>query len=633
MKRKIWASAIALILTLVISCVALVACNGDQNSPNKTDKPDKPFDNPGDNLGGGGIGTLPDEVPAISDDVFDFSNENDLKDEGNFASAQSYTGSSTTLTIDTLGDYVLSGTYSDGVVINVADKGTVHIFLNNATITNDDGIALSNENKNASIVLTAMDGTQNSVSNASGHAVRIKGKLNINGSGKLSVTSTGKNGINVSKALKIADTTLEISSANHAISAQSVEAQNATITVTSAAKDGINAQCDDDTTTFPEDYSEGYVALKNSNYTCSVKGDGIQADTLVCIDGGNINITTEGNFISYANASQYGLDNDEFRYIKNGSAYKKIASDENHYSYSSRFALEQSAKGIKVGEIEYDDANGNEIKVTDGDYLISISGACTVTINSSDDAIHTNSGDVAILSGTITINTYDDGITSDNLTQISGGTINIQTSYEGIEGAYVSISGGNIDLNSSDDGINAASDDTSIKEYISISGGTIVVTADGDGLDSNGSILITGGTVIVHGPTSGRDAALDADSGIIIQGGTVYAASTLGMVETPSTNSTQYVLSFAQSTSISAGSTITIKDSNGNELLSVTTKKACQSIIVSLPNFEKNTSYGIYGNGTQLESFTISSIITKVGSSTSMGGGGFPGGGRPGGRP
>lgn len=629
MKRKIWASAIALILTLVISCLALVACNGDQSSP------DKPFYNPGDDLGGGGIGTLPDEVPAISDGVFDFSKEEDLKNDGDSTDAQSYTGSSTTLTIDTLGDYVLSGTYSDGVVINVADKGTVHIFLNNATIINDDGIALSNENKNASIVLTVMDGTQNSISNASGHAVRIKGKLNINGSGKLSVASTGKNGINVSKSLKIADVNLEVSSANHAISAQSVEAQNATITVTNAAKDGINAQCDDDTTTFPEDYSEGYVALKNTTYTCTVKGDGIQADTLVCIDGGNINITTEGNFISYANASQYGLVNDDFRYVKNGSTYKKIASDENHYSYSSRFALEQSAKGIKVGEIEYEDANGNEIKVTDGDYLISISGACTVTINSSDDAIHTNSGDVAILSGTITINTLDDGITSDNLTQISGGTINIQTSYEGIEGAYVSISGGNIDLKSSDDGINAASDDTSIKEYISISGGTIIVNADGDGLDSNGSILITGGTVIVHGPTSGRDAALDADSGIIIQGGTVFASSTLGMVETPSTNSTQYVLSFAQNTSISAGSTITITDSNGDELLSVTTKKTCQSIIVSLPDFENGKSYSIYGNGTKLESFTISSIITKVGSSTSMGGpsgGGFPGGGGPGGR-
>lgn len=213
-----------------------------------------------------------------------------------------------------------------------------------------------------------------------------------------------------------------------------------------------------------------------------------------------------------------------------------------------------------------------------------------------------------------------------------------QSFYEGIEGAYVKITGGNIDITSSDDGINAASDDTSISEYIVINGGYIVVNASGDGLDSNGSILITDGTVIVYGPTNGGDAGMDADSGIIIQGGYVFDSSFLGMVETPSQNSTQYVLSYVQSSTIASGTVLTIKNSEGNEICSVEIKKDCQSIIISVPEFESGATYTINSGSTQLASFTISGTITSVGSSVSSGGPGGPGfggqggqGGRPGG--
>lgn len=608
---------------LMIACVALVACN-------TTGQEDNPFKNPGDNLGGGGTGTLPDEVAPIEDDTFSFSDFGSLKDDVTSSSATTYTGSNTLLEISTAGDYVLSGTYANGVSIT-ASKSEVHIFLDNATINNQEGIALST-GKNAIVTITALKNTTNTISGA-GNAIHVKGTLDINGSGTINVASTGKNGIKVSKALSIVDTNVTIDSANHGISAQSVEAQDATITVTAAVKDGINAECDDDTTSFPEDYSEGFVALKNTAYTCNVQGDGIQADTLVYINGGNINITTQGEFIAYssANLTEYDLVSDDFRYLKSGSTYKKIASDD-HSSLSSRYALKQSCKGIKVGEIDYTDENENEITITDGDYLISINGNCVININSTDDAIHTNSGDVAIFNGNITINTLDDGITSDNHTQIKGGNIDIQSSYEGIEGAYVTITNGTINIVASDDGINAASDDRTIKEYISISGGNITVNASGDGIDSNGSILISGGTVIVHGPTTGRDAGLDADSGIIIQGGTVFASSTLGMVETPSQNSTQCVLSYAHSSKIESGSTIQIKDENDNVLFSVTTQEVCQSTIISLASFEKGKTYYIYGNGTKLTSFTISSTITSVGTSTSMGkpggGPGGPGGGK-----
>ena len=144
----------------------------------------------------------------------------------------------------------------------------------------------------------------------------------------------------------------------------------------------------------------------------------------------------------------------------------------------------------------------------------------------------------------------------------------------------------------------------------------------------------------MYGPTSGADAGLDADRGIVVTGGTLVATSTLGMVETPSTNSIQYVVSYANSTTFAAGTELSIVDSDGNVVVSTTLQKACQSVIISSGSFVNGGTYKVMSGDTQLAEFTISGIITTVGSSGNggPGGDGFgPGGqggqgGRPGGR-
>lgn len=45
----------------------------------------------------------------------------------------------------------------------------------------------------------------------------------------------------------------------------------------------------------------------------------------------------------------YGLEADDFRYIKSGGSYKKVADDYNG-NISSRYALKQSSKGVKAAK-------------------------------------------------------------------------------------------------------------------------------------------------------------------------------------------------------------------------------------------------------------------------------------------
>lgn len=67
--------------------------------------------------------------------------------------------------------------------------------------------------------------------------------------------------------------------------------------------------------------------------------------------------------------------------------------------------------------------------------------------------------------------------------------------------------------------------------------------ASGDGLDTNGTMKMSGGTVIVNGPVSSGNGALDYDNGFPVTGGTLIAACSSGIALAPDSSSTQYFVS------------------------------------------------------------------------------------------
>lgn len=607
MKKKILK---VLAVTIIAVCsFLLVACNSDNDK-------------------GGGLNTTTATAPEVYDvsekqSAVESAAKVDLSALSNDVNADGATVlSNDVTTITTAGSYILSGSYA-GITVNVGNGETAHLFLNNATISSETGIAISNANKKSTLIITACENTENEVTSTMDdvNAIYVKGTLKINGTGTINVNAK-KNGIKVSKGLSIADSTLNVTVGNHALSAKIIEAENAEINVLSAGKDALNAECDDDTQEFT--LNEGYVALKNSRLFASVSGDGIQADTFVYITGGNVDIKTTATFVSYSEESmaEYDLTDDDFRYIKSGNTYKKVADDV--ATKGARYAMVQSAKGIKCGEIKYE-IDGTEYTVTENTNYFIVIDVAGVKINSSDDAIHTNSGNVCVKGVTLDLTTLDDGIHADELVEIDGGEITVNGSYEGIEGAYVEINGGTINITASDDGINAASDDESVNEHIIISGGTITVDASGDGIDSNGTIYVTGGTLIIYGPTTGADTGIDADGGILIDGGNVFVASSKEMLEIPASNSKSNVLVYGANT-VKAGSEIILTNADGGEMVRITLKKQAQAIILSTPELATNGTYSLYADENLLASFSVTDTITAIGVQSNGGQGGQPGG-------
>ena len=107
-----------------------------------------------------------------------------------------------------------------------------------------------------------------------------------------------------------------------------------------------------------------------------------------------------------------------------------------------------------------------------------------------------------------------------------GPSISITSCYEGLEGTVVNIFSGDIDLQSTDDCINAADSDQPNGDFqINITGGSITTsTSNGDGFDSNGDLIISEGSVAVWTANAADNEPLDADGTVTISGGTVLAA-------------------------------------------------------------------------------------------------------------
>ena len=224
-----------------------------------------------------------------------------------------------------------------------------------------------------------------------------------------------------------------------------------------------------------------------------------------------------------------------------------------------------------------------------------------------------------ISGGTYNISTSDDGIHADENTAISGGTVTIRESYEGIEGSLVDISGGKIDITADDDGINAAGGadqsgagprkdgfESSADCYINISGGIITVDASGDGLDSNGGLMVSGGELYISGSESSGNGALDYGGEAIITGGIVVAAGAGGMAQNFGTDSTQG--SILMSYPAFSDGTITLKDEAGKTLASYSPKKSYSCVVISCPEITTGNTYTVEACG-QTSSVTMSSLV------------------------
>lgn len=225
---------------------------------------------------------------------------------------------------------------------------------------------------------------------------------------------------------------------------------------------------------------------------------------------------------------------------------------------------------------------------------------------------------------------------------MNSGDIETTESYEGMESAVITMEGGSVSINSDDDGLNVAggadqSDgggfSSSGNYFLYMRGGSVYVNSQGDGVDVNGSVVMTGGVILVNGPATLNNGAVDYDGFFKISGGFVLATGSSGMRQIPGASSTQNsVLCYLSSTQ-SANALVHVEDNSGNVIFTFKPVKQYQSVAFSSPSLSSGTPYMVYAGGTATgeathglyadhvdtpgalaQTFTISSVTTQVGS-------------------
>lgn len=328
---------------------------------------------------------------------------------------------------------------------------------------------------------------------------------------------------------------------------------------------------------------------------------------LIIILTGLIFITTkEMNSGSYGIDKMKPMEEETVKDTKKedvDSGSKVDANNINLKEYNSNININKGGEYNITGEFKYSIIVDSAEKVTLNLNNVAIDSAITAAI------ANINTGELVINLVKDTTNTlkdsgsseYDACIYSEGKLTIEGsGILKVYGNQEEGEGIAtetndITINGGEIYIESADDGLNAGGDGGTI----TINDGNVFIKASGDGIDSNKNLIINGGKVYTMGSSIGGDAGIDTDGGFEINGGEVIALGS-DMLQNPDKTSKQKYVSFTLNSKIDNGSKVSLKDNDGNEVISFEAKEDFKTLIISNSNLSNDTYY-LYVNSEKTE--------------------------------
>lgn len=318
-----------------------------------------------------------------------------LSDAGSTSDSKGVVIDGSTVTISKEGDYILSGTLSDGMIIVDVDKSEkVQLVLNGVNINSDTSAAIYVRNADK-VFVTLADGTVNTLSNGGSFmaiddsnidaVIFSKDDLTLNGTGSLTITSPAGHGIVSKDDLVITNGSYNITVSSHGLSGKdSVAIADGSFNI-EAGEDAIHSANDDDDTA-------GNVYIGGGTYVFNVESDGISAVNEINIAGGSISI----------DKSYEGI---EGRSINISGGRVDITSSDDGLNATYKRGTTNEAGGKSK------DFRGGMMNDTQSDANINISG------------------------GIININAEGDGIDSNGYFMVSGGEIYVAGPSNGGNGA------------------------------------------------------------------------------------------------------------------------------------------------------------------------------------------------------
>lgn len=536
-----------ILLILTALCLALCGC---VQQGSVSDAPSTDTSSAADAFG---------ETVSVGDLYGNVPQENDLTVTYVSGTEGCYTLTEDTLTFSGVKEdtvYAVSGTFVGRIVIDAGEyKFDLELCGLSLACETDVPISVTGGDE---VSVTAKKGTENFVydkreavgeEGISG-AIHADVDLEICGKGSLSVVSEQNNGIHGKDDLQVKNLTLTVHCVDNALKGNdSVEMTNCNAVLIATAGDGIKTSASD---LSDKGNQRGDVTVLDSKVTVYAAFDGIDAAHDVIVGGETVLQICTDKYSSYTVQAEVrggpggrpggGVPPGGFGGGPGGPGGMQEGNPDK---------AEVSAKGIKAA---------NAVSLAGGE----------IAVKSYDDAVHASNGtvlengenalgNITVSGGVLTLYSNDDGMHADGTLCISGGTVSVLGSYEGLEGNTVLITAGDVSVVSSDDGINSTG---TSGEGVRIEGGTLFVSAGGDGIDSNSrdsykGIVFAGGDAVLIS-SSGGNSAIDTERGYTYESGRVLALMPMGGMTNEATHCSNFS-SVATQKNVSASGVLCVK--------------------------------------------------------------------------
>ncbi|OFS28616.1 carbohydrate-binding domain-containing protein [Abiotrophia sp. HMSC24B09] len=482
-----------------------------------------------------------------------------LADQTATVTGQGASFSDQTLTITQAGTYVLTGSGKNiKLVVEAADADQVHLVFQKLTIEGEG--SLLQINKAQEVVISLAEGSQNALTESQASddekvkaTIHSQVPLTLNGTGSLTLTALTKNALEVEDDLKVLGGTYTVKAANHGFKAEgALDIEAATLTI-EAGKDGLHAEHDETT-------ERANISLNPTQLSIAATEDGVDAGNELTIKGGTITVSQ----------SEEGLEARVIRQLGGDVTIKSSDDGVNASAGSSSKTSDTSATS----------------KTTEASATSNSADTSSSASQATSDSATASAPDSQAAADPAATSQPDQA--SEDKNQTPPAPPAGQAPPQGGQPPQDGQGPGGMPPGGQEES------DPSLQ--IILEGGTLTVDAEGDGIDSNGTVTISGGSLVVNGSVHDGNGPLDASGDITITGGTVWALGTSDMLQGFAQESTQ--ASITANIAGTAGQTLIILDANGKEVAHQTASKDFQAVIMSSADLVDGQTYTIQVDGT-----------------------------------
>lgn len=250
------------------------------------------------------------------------------------------------------GTYRVTGELNE-IKIEAGDDDEVTLILDNVKLHNDSDYCINSKYCKLLTIVAVGDNTVTMEDEDTSAAIKAKTDLTVTGEGTITVNSA-KKGVKCKKTFIQDGAVLDIQKSTEGIEAVKAIINDGTLNIM-ASDDGINATDSTGNDLRGDEAQEVYIEFNGGNIHINARGDGVDSNGGLFINGGNV-------FIEGPEAEMDGIIDYSTKAVITGGTFLGVGSS----GMLESFDVNESTQGVIVNYLTETLNQGDELQIVDG---------------------------------------------------------------------------------------------------------------------------------------------------------------------------------------------------------------------------------------------------------------------------